>query len=142
MDNHSVVKAEVKAIGEVVTTQILTELSAPLTPILSWFDGSGNVLAGKNPKRTPRVSLQSNTRNLAASPLKSPPCKSCPARSGGLCKCALKRFSIATNSSPYYLQMRLIHILSLNLPCFLVSVLVPIETAFSIADVLSFWSRQ
>ena len=64
MDNHSVVKAEVKAIGEVVTTQILTELSAPLTPILSWFDGSGNVLAGKNPKRTPRVSFKATQETL------------------------------------------------------------------------------
>ena len=93
IDNHSAVKAEAKAIGEVVTAQILTELSAPLTPILSWFDGSGSVLAGKNLKRKTRVRFQSNTRNLAALPLKSPPCKSCPARSGGLCKCALKRFA-------------------------------------------------
>lgn len=90
--------------------QALQEIKKPLTPILSWFDEAEviNITrqhqsespmrtaashTTKSPDTAQRIPINtaSNTNTLARLPLKSPPCKRCPALSGGLCKCALKR---------------------------------------------------
>ncbi len=76
----------------------LIEAAGPLKPILSWLneDSYINVVdvshCHTNSKQQVASPKQSHTaQHIARLPLKSPPCKRCPALRGGLCKCALKR---------------------------------------------------
>lgn len=88
------------------------ELASPLKPVLSWFSHDNSLIdlryitpehAEKTadeaqPKRveanaTTNVATKNiTTRTIEHLPLKSPPCKRCPALQNGICKCAAKRF--------------------------------------------------
>ncbi|WP_417348285.1 hypothetical protein [Ferrimonas sp.] len=84
---------ELRAITLQAGQSAVRELMAPLTPLLSWFDegGTGRSFADSH---SPRIqSIQQPARTLSMLPLKSPPCKHCPALMGGHCKCAVKKFA-------------------------------------------------
>lgn len=92
-----VVKSELIQIAKQSGLEALSEIKAPLNPILSWFDEAQTITLRSKPSvsRTQIEASMSNNRqtiSLASLPLKSPPCKKCPALNSGLCKCALKRF--------------------------------------------------
>ena len=99
--DSTVLKAELKAISEAVSMQVLNELSAPLTPILSWFREAeynrSRPLESRNKghvRRAPNHPMKvSAIKNITYLPLKSPPCKRCPALEHGICKCAAKKFA-------------------------------------------------
>ncbi len=100
LDNE--IKDEVKAVSEAVVTQVLSELSTPFDPVLSWFrEGQHIDIKVQQPaqqrspsnlqvkKSMPTIKVKRSVMHL---PLKSPPCKRCPALANGICKCAAKRF--------------------------------------------------
>ncbi|MFB1077167.1 hypothetical protein [Photobacterium damselae] len=81
------------------------ELAVPLKPILSWFDDASGIVdmtfstreddirvAKQKTKYKDAQSL--SVRSIGYLPLKSPPCKRCPALSNGICKCAAKKFKL------------------------------------------------
>ncbi|WP_394199819.1 hypothetical protein [Shewanella waksmanii] len=76
----------------------VNELKTPFNPVLSWFDDGQTQL--KQPTQTgkklaPVTQLKpAATKDITHFPLKSPPCKKCPARQGGQCKCALKKLAM------------------------------------------------
>jgi len=84
-----------------VKREVLNEAKGTFNPILSWFDEAQVINVVSNTKQA-HGAIQSKTQapnnkvsssqQLASLPLKSPPCKKCPALRNGLCKCALKRF--------------------------------------------------
>jgi len=83
-----------------VKKEVLSETRKPFNPILSWFDEAQVINVVSNPQQTQSAmqskvqtsNKASSPQQLASLPLKSPPCKKCPALRNGLCKCALKRF--------------------------------------------------
>lgn len=92
-----VVKSELLQIVKCSGLEALSEIKAPLNPILSWFDEARTITLRSKPSINIApvelsVSTQRRSLSLASLPLKSPPCKKCPALNSGLCKCALKRF--------------------------------------------------
>ncbi len=92
-----VAKSELAQIAKHSGLEVLSEMKAPLNPILSWFDEAPAITLRSKPSASiggPINTTQQNqtTTSLARLPLKSPPCKKCPALKSGLCKCALKRF--------------------------------------------------
>ncbi|MEI6896920.1 MAG: hypothetical protein V5786_05435 [Psychromonas sp.] len=92
-------KHEIKQLSQQALSSAISELSTPLTPLLSWFNGGTNsieIYSAKRKQATPSIPVnnQYNVKTqLAQFPLKSPPCKSCPARENGLCKCAMKKLA-------------------------------------------------
>jgi len=98
-----VVSSQLIALVKQTGLEALNEVKTPLNPILSWFDEAQTIPLGKQygrqqgedskseVKRTGVVASTADNQHLARLPMKSPPCKRCPALSGGLCKCALKR---------------------------------------------------
>ncbi|MCL1046960.1 hypothetical protein L2737_16805 [Shewanella electrodiphila] len=115
-------KKELGQLSEQVVGNVVSELIQPLNPLLSWFrkegvrDGgfSEGGIQAKQPQSAPtnRVNTPTNSpaneasrsaagavqiqpRSIAQVPLKSPPCKRCPALAGGNCKCAMKKFNIS-----------------------------------------------
>lgn len=102
-DNQPRLTEEVKTVANQALMQAANELIAPLNPLLSWFGGI-NVSGGVTSPRS-NVSAIKQSANDASPifaiksvghlPLKSPPCKRCPALSNGICKCAAKKFSLS-----------------------------------------------
>ncbi|MCD1125129.1 hypothetical protein LPW36_03645 [Jinshanibacter sp. LJY008] len=87
-------------LSQEVMGNMLVEVSKPLKPLLDWFDHGGyNAPASRQPVKTGNVGnmrIQSGSMAPPAIlrlPFKSPPCKRCPAKSGGICQCAAKRFA-------------------------------------------------
>jgi hypothetical protein len=86
------------------------ELAQPLNPILSWFnDGGGYVDLAPVQRKANKLDVrqanliatsaqpanQPQLRSIGTLPLKSPPCKRCPALANGICKCAAKKFKMS-----------------------------------------------
>ncbi|WP_298444956.1 hypothetical protein [uncultured Ferrimonas sp.] len=94
----SAVSAELKQISRQAGLDVVRELATPLNPLLSWFEEGANlrfVAANETalePRAAATMAAPAAQSNIARLPLKSPPCKRCPAKMGGLCKCAQKRF--------------------------------------------------
>ncbi|NOH30960.1 hypothetical protein [Vibrio mediterranei] len=94
--------SEIKDVANDAAISALSELAAPLSPVLSWLNGGGQgnwSSTGKLTAANARVSSKPssnkpNISSIASLPLKSPPCKRCPALSYGICKCAAKRFKL------------------------------------------------
>ncbi len=92
------VKSELAQVAKHSGLEVLSEMKAPLNPILSWFDEVPAIALRSRPSASIAEANKSTGQNncptisLARLPLKSPPCKKCPALNDGLCKCALKRF--------------------------------------------------
>ncbi|MEI6859063.1 MAG: hypothetical protein V5788_04650, partial [Shewanella sp.] len=92
-------KHEIKQVSRQTLSSVVSELSTPLTPLLSWFNEGTNLIEISSIVWQQKTQLKpvNNKHNakihLAQFPLKSPPCKSCPARQNGLCKCAMKKLA-------------------------------------------------
>lgn len=87
-------------LSQEVMGNVLVEVSKPLKPLLDWFDHGGyNTPISRQPAKTAsagNMRIQPNSMAPPAIlrlPFKSPPCKRCPAKSGGICQCAAKRFA-------------------------------------------------
>ncbi|PSW18031.1 hypothetical protein C9I98_18230 [Photobacterium sanctipauli] len=114
--NDSQLKQELTSVSQQALLATATELAKPLNPLLSWFNEGGDIVsfpaarAIQQPAQQhtqqnialstslkaanqPQLSLQDN-REIARLPLKSPPCKRCPALANGMCKCAAKKFGL------------------------------------------------
>lgn len=86
-------------VSQQVVGAMLGEVARPLKPLLEWFDyneplwssskGRAPTEARGSMRPMPKAAPSPSILRL---PLKSPPCKRCPARSGGICQCAAKRF--------------------------------------------------
>lgn len=97
-------KNDLKKLSNDVVLSMVSELSGPLNPLLSWFETAQSQFSF-TPQLQPQVAKQSNqgqainiktistSNSLLKQPLKSPACKRCPALQGGICKCAKKRFA-------------------------------------------------
>jgi len=92
---------ELRKVSNQTLVSIVVELIAPFNPLLSWFnEGSSfrvstNMNGHKSHTVIGRASLLSLEKNrIAYTPLKSPPCKKCPAVNGDMCRCAMKKFAI------------------------------------------------
>ena len=101
---------ELKAVSGDVLSAAAAELSAPLNPVLSWFNeapvpltpqfqpresSSSSAKRAKRVSRNPKSALQPRTpSHLAMVPFKSPPCKKCPAKQGAMCHCAMKKYGM------------------------------------------------
>ncbi len=99
---------ELKNLSQQTLTSITAELATPFNPVLSWF-GKGLALSPHSlsftspaahngsvnmpPAGMAKIQKLSPAASLARLPLKSPPCKRCPALAGGNCKCAMKKFA-------------------------------------------------
>ncbi|BDY03794.1 hypothetical protein F0521_08350 [Ferrimonas sp. YFM] len=84
---------ELRAITLQAGQSAVRELMAPLNPLLSWFN-EGGIEFSSSEASTPQIqSIRQPARPLTMLPLKSPPCKRCPALMGGQCKCAVKKFA-------------------------------------------------
>lgn len=86
-------------VSQQVVGAMLGEVARPLKPLLEWFDyGQTSWTSAQGSKLPTTRAVMRATPKVASSPsilrlpLKSPPCKRCPARSGGICQCAAKRF--------------------------------------------------
>ncbi|OAN17842.1 hypothetical protein A3K86_02675 [Photobacterium jeanii] len=112
---------EMKGVSQQVVHDVVSELAVPLTPVLSWFQegssfsssfdsyASSGESQGIGQIKSVRPVANQNLAGgssgqgamgqqgaaLARLPLKSPPCKRCPAMSNGLCKCAMKKFNLS-----------------------------------------------
>lgn len=90
---------EVKGVSEQTLACMVHELATPLNPLLSWFNEGGNVVLPQSGVAIKRQSVTPSTpsasslgvKTIMHLPLKSPPCKRCPALSNGICKCAAKQ---------------------------------------------------
>ncbi|KLV01792.1 hypothetical protein C9I90_05740 [Photobacterium aphoticum] len=106
-------KGEIKQISQDTLRSLASELTTPFNPLLSWFNegyagpsmfSAGDSVARKTTTGSASSSKPNNgftvasvapqSTSLAKLPLKSPPCKRCPAMSGGMCKCAMKKFGL------------------------------------------------
>ena len=106
-------KKELGQLSEQVIGDVVSELIHPLSPLISWFNDGGSrarmtptsrVNTPINQPANEEVAVvnsvannpvQIQPRSIAQVPLKSPPCKRCPALAGGNCKCAMKKFNIS-----------------------------------------------
>lgn len=96
--------SDLKTLSGQVARDIASELTAPLNPVLSWFGSSSHNFGHSSGPVIRSISPSTNQGQqkgndsvrlvLAATPMKSPPCKKCPALSGNLCKCAMKKFDL------------------------------------------------
>lgn len=92
------VSDELADIARQAGTDALTELATPLQPLLSWFNEGSSGYANQTLSTSTRLTSvatppgnRANSPALLRLPLKSPPCKRCPALIGDICKCAAKR---------------------------------------------------
>lgn len=94
---------ELQELAEQVAISAVSELAKPLSPVISWlndapFDISTSQRSAANTSSLspakPNQTL-SNVSSIGRLPLKSPPCKRCPALQNGLCKCAAKKFQLS-----------------------------------------------
>lgn len=96
-----------RELSQDVVGSMLGEVSKPLRPLLDWFNYTGTVgtiIDNLQTKPRRNLKLQSFSGNMRIEtktiqtpailrlPLKSPPCKGCPAKMGAVCQCAAKRF--------------------------------------------------
>lgn len=96
---------ELKGVANQAAMSAAYELAAPLNPLLSWFNDAGGVVDFTTSTKKASTPLPKQSANDAAPafsvksvghlPLKSPPCKRCPALSNGICKCAAKKFRLS-----------------------------------------------
>ncbi|WP_260260477.1 hypothetical protein [Vibrio intestinalis] len=94
-------QAEFKQVSQQALVDVASELAAPLNPVLSWFNEGCSVSfqsIGQSFTPTPQNTgtkkdalARPNVRSIVHLPMKSPPCKRCPALSNGVCKCAAKK---------------------------------------------------
>lgn len=116
-------KHEIQALAEQVAINALSEIAKPLNPIISWLNDTTNTehtlgqykqtanqhqqAANQHQQTTNQRTANasglssfhnhrtlSNVTSIGRMPLKSPPCKRCPALQNGLCKCAAKKFQL------------------------------------------------
>lgn len=102
--NNSAIKQELKELAGQAAVSAASELIQPLNPIISWFNDAPKFdipthqSNGSDPSHqfSNVIALSSNNSSSAIGrlPLKSPPCKKCPALQSGLCKCAQKKFKL------------------------------------------------
>lgn len=95
---------ELQELAEHVAISAVSELAKPLNPIISWLNDAPNAIhipsrhtqAANSSGLAPPQSRQTltNVTSIGRLPLKSPPCKRCPALQNGLCKCAAKKFQL------------------------------------------------
>lgn len=96
---------EFQELAEQVAISAVSELAKPLSPVISWlndapvgFDISTSQRSAANTSSLSPVKPNqtlSNVSSIGRLPLKSPPCKRCPALQNGLCKCAAKKFQLS-----------------------------------------------
>ncbi|WP_461537604.1 hypothetical protein [Spongorhabdus nitratireducens] len=90
-------KVELTRVGKNAGASAVRELMAPLNPLLDWLseglEQQGTPQQEQSVVRTatPPRKNPAEVVSMARFPYKSPPCKACPAKSGGLCKCAQKK---------------------------------------------------
>lgn len=93
------IKKEVRDISQQALLSAVSELATPINPVLSWFNEGGDLHLSSASSIRSAVKLP-NTANaklaLVRLPLKSPPCRRCPALNRGVCKCAAKKFNLNT----------------------------------------------
>ena len=101
--------SELNQLSYKVIGNVVQELTPPLSPILSWFseERSANQANTSSKSAGPATTLDNATVvksikimpkksvSILQIPLKSPPCKRCPAKMGGNCKCAAKKLNIS-----------------------------------------------
>ncbi|MGI2029664.1 hypothetical protein [Endozoicomonas acroporae] len=96
-----VLSPEVKSVVQGAIVSAARELAAPCNPLISWFQEGNDVpfAAGGVPPKPPQPAVVKSRpeQSILHIPLKSPPCKQCPAKASGICKCAAKKFG-ATGS--------------------------------------------
>lgn len=95
---------ELKGVVNQAAMSAAYELAAPLNPLLSWFGDAGGMVDFTSTMKKASMPMPKQSANDAAPafsvksvghlPLKSPPCKRCPALSNGICKCAAKKFKL------------------------------------------------
>ncbi len=93
---------ELRGLAGQVALSAAQELAQPLNPLLSWFsDAGGGHIDFSSPTpvaQSAKVKVSQATltpmqhQSIISLPLRSPPCKRCPALQNGICKCAAKRF--------------------------------------------------
>ncbi|OLQ95058.1 hypothetical protein BIY21_07515 [Vibrio ponticus] len=97
--SNSAWRSEFKQVSQQALVNVASELAAPFNPVLSWFN-DGNVItlppvgfASTTSVETNKKSADArpNMKSIVHLPMKSPPCKRCPALSNGVCKCAAKK---------------------------------------------------
>lgn len=98
----SPIKDELKDLAGQVALSAAQELAQPLRPVLSWFNDAGGYVDLTTPANDavkPNIKqaqiIPTQSRSLVSLPLKSPPCKRCPALTNGVCKCAAKKFKMS-----------------------------------------------
>ncbi|MEX0336443.1 hypothetical protein [Vibrio tubiashii] len=103
-NDTSLLASELKELAGQVALSAAQELAQPLNPVISWFnDGGGyidlttpaNESVVPNIQKANIIPTQSQPRSVVSLPLKSPPCKRCPALQNGICKCAAKKFKMS-----------------------------------------------
>ncbi|WP_157509061.1 hypothetical protein [Ferrimonas futtsuensis] len=87
------INPELRAVTLQAGQSAVRELMAPLNPLLSWFNEGGIDFSAADSSSRQIQSIRQPARPLSMLPLKSPPCKRCPALMGGQCKCAVKKFA-------------------------------------------------
>lgn len=96
--------SELKNVTNQAMISAVSELAAPLNPILSWLNGGDFIDLTRGEKTENKLDLNTHTndsstppqiKSIVHLPMKSPPCKRCPALSGGICKCAAKKFKMS-----------------------------------------------
>ncbi|WP_205619451.1 hypothetical protein [Ferrimonas senticii] len=94
-NSNATVMQQLGGITKQAGLSAVRELATPLNPLLSWFEGGHNLrFTAANQIGAAVSSNRAAVSSIAQLPLKSPPCKSCPAKVGGLCKCARKKFGV------------------------------------------------
>lgn len=91
-------ESEFKQVSQLAVHSAIAELKSPFMPVLSWLnDGYKEPaifqLTQQANKATQHFQPKAAVKDITYIPLKSPPCKSCPARKGGRCKCAVKKLA-------------------------------------------------
>ncbi|WP_114764958.1 hypothetical protein [Vibrio rhodolitus] len=94
---------EFKQVSQQALVNVASELAAPLNPVLSWFH-DGNVISLPSVGLATSPAVDGNKKDaqqrptmksIVHLPMKSPPCKRCPALSNGICKCAAKKLQMS-----------------------------------------------
>ncbi len=84
----------VNKVARETSLAMVNEALTPFKPLFSYFNDSAGQISYTSVPATPKVAsipTNVNKMSLARLPFKSPACKKCPAKMGGLCQCALKK---------------------------------------------------
>lgn len=90
--------SEIQQVSREAMVSAAKELTAPLNPVMSWFQGESGVSFTSTASVTGIQSMtevQNAGKSILHLPLKSPPCRKCPAKENGICRCAAKNFKAA-----------------------------------------------